>query len=123
MNPIRLCRKTLSSARERVIFSPGKDGEAGDIGFIVDGAGDLGLSLKAGDALIVPGKGPRQDLDRHLTVELGVGGSIDLAHAALAELACYFIVCVGGIDHWLFLTRGEFLTHMVEEVLEQDYVI
>jgi len=27
------------SARERAIFSPGKDGEAGDIGFIVDATG------------------------------------------------------------------------------------
>ena len=34
-----LCRKTPPSARERVIFSPGKDGEAGDIGIVVDGAG------------------------------------------------------------------------------------
>ena len=36
---IRLCRKSPPPARERAIFSPGKDGEAGDIGFIVDGAG------------------------------------------------------------------------------------
>ena len=36
---VRLCRKTPSSARERAIFSPGNDGEAGDIGFIVDTAG------------------------------------------------------------------------------------
>ena len=35
----RLCRKTPSSAREREIFRTGKDGEAGDIGFIVDAAG------------------------------------------------------------------------------------
>jgi len=35
----RLCRKSPPSAREREIFSPGKDGEAVDIGFIVDGAG------------------------------------------------------------------------------------
>ncbi len=35
----RLYRKTPSSARERAVFSPGKDGEAGDIGFVVDGAG------------------------------------------------------------------------------------
>ncbi len=35
----RLCLKSLSSARERAIFSPGKDGEAGDIGFIVDAVG------------------------------------------------------------------------------------
>ncbi len=35
----RLCQKTPSSAREGAILSPGKDGEAGDISFIVDGAG------------------------------------------------------------------------------------
>jgi len=33
------CRRIPSSARERAIFSPGKDGEAGDVGFIVDTAG------------------------------------------------------------------------------------
>jgi hypothetical protein len=35
----RLCLKTPSSARERAIFPPGKNGEADDIGFIVDAAG------------------------------------------------------------------------------------
>ncbi len=35
----RLCLRTPSSARERAIFSPGKDGEAGDVGSIVDAAG------------------------------------------------------------------------------------
>ena len=35
----RLFRKTPSSARERAIFSPGKDGEAGDVCSIVDAAG------------------------------------------------------------------------------------
>jgi len=35
----RLFRKSPPSARERALFSPGKDDEAGDIGFIVDGAG------------------------------------------------------------------------------------
>ncbi len=34
----RLCRETPSSARERAVFSTGKDGEAGDVGFIVDAA-------------------------------------------------------------------------------------
>jgi tetratricopeptide (TPR) repeat protein len=32
------CRRIPSSARERAIFSSGKDGEAGDVGFIVDTA-------------------------------------------------------------------------------------
>ncbi|NQV34930.1 MAG: glycoside hydrolase family 127 protein, partial [Phycisphaeraceae bacterium] len=35
----RLCRKSPPSARERAIFSSGNDGEAGDIGVIVDAAG------------------------------------------------------------------------------------
>ena len=35
----KLFLKTSSSARERAIFSPGKDGEAGDVGSIVDAAG------------------------------------------------------------------------------------
>ena len=35
----RLCRKTPSSARERDIFSSGKNGEAGDVCSIVDAAG------------------------------------------------------------------------------------
>jgi len=35
----RFCRKTPSSARERAVFSPGKDGEAGDVCLIVDTAG------------------------------------------------------------------------------------
>ena len=35
----RLCLITPASARERAIFSPGKDGEAGDVGSIVDAAG------------------------------------------------------------------------------------
>jgi len=34
-----VCRRIPSSARERAIFSSGKDGEAGDVGSIVDAAG------------------------------------------------------------------------------------
>ncbi len=37
----RFCLENLSSARERDIFSSGKDGEEGDIKRIVDGAGRL----------------------------------------------------------------------------------
>jgi hypothetical protein len=34
-----VCRRIPSLARERAIFSSGKDGEAGDVCFIVDTAG------------------------------------------------------------------------------------
>jgi len=37
----RLCLKTPSSGARSSGFSPGKDGETGDIGFIVDGAPDV----------------------------------------------------------------------------------
>ncbi len=33
----------------------------------------------------VVGEDRRQDLERNLTAQLGVGGAIDLSHAALAE--------------------------------------
>ena len=36
-----VCRRIPSSARERAIFSAGKDGEVGDVGFIVDTAPDV----------------------------------------------------------------------------------
>ena len=39
VRPLGACRRIPSSARERAIFSPGKDGEADDVGFIVDAAG------------------------------------------------------------------------------------
>ena len=37
----RLCLKTPSSGARASVFSPDKDGEAGDIGSIVDGAPDV----------------------------------------------------------------------------------
>ena len=46
----------------------------------------LRFALEAGEALRVGGEGDREDLDRHLAPELGVGGAIDLAHAAFAQL-------------------------------------
>jgi hypothetical protein len=39
MKTLEVCRRIPSSARERAIFSTGKDGEAGDVCSIVDGAG------------------------------------------------------------------------------------
>ena len=47
---------------------------------------ELRLALEAREALRVRGEGRGQDLDRDLALELRVGGAVDLAHAALAEL-------------------------------------
>ena len=38
-NRLGACRRIPSLVRERAIFSSGKDGKAGDVGFIVDTAG------------------------------------------------------------------------------------
>lgn len=59
----------------------------------------LGLSLEAGQASSILGKGLRQDLDRRLTIELGIGGPLDLAHAPLAELSGDLIVCDVLVDN------------------------
>ena len=46
----------------------------------------MALSASHGEAISVPCKGLRQDLGGHLSIQLGVGGAIDLPHAPLAEL-------------------------------------
>ena len=62
--------------------------EAVDVGDVrvVERGEQLRLALEAGEALRVGGEGRGQDLDRDLAPELRVGGAIDLAHAAFAEL-------------------------------------
>ena len=47
---------------------------------------ELRFALESRQALLVLGERCGQDLDRDLAPELGVGGAIDLAHAALAQL-------------------------------------
>jgi len=48
----------------------------------------------------VLGKGGRQDLDGHLAMELGIGGTVNGAHAALAELGGDLVVAdAGGQAH------------------------
>ena len=72
--------------------------DRGDVGMIEFRQG-LRFTLESGQTFLTPGKGFGQDLDGHFTVELGVGGLIDLAHAALAELRSDLVMCDGGVDH------------------------
>ncbi len=44
------------------------------------------FSLKAAHALGIGGKLLGQDFECHVSVELGIGGTIDFSHAALADL-------------------------------------
>src|SRR5579864_2663187 len=45
----------------------------------------LGFSCEPGEALRVVRERLRKEFDRHVTVEPGVAGAVDLAHAARAE--------------------------------------
>ncbi len=56
-----------------------------DIGTI-QGGEDFSLTLKARQALRVSSELRRQHLDRHVALQLGVSGPIDLAHPAHADL-------------------------------------
>ena len=57
-----------------------------DIG-VVERGQNLGLALEAGQPVLIGCHGGRQDLQGHLTLQLGVAGPIDLAHTARAEMA------------------------------------
>ncbi len=41
---------------------------------------------------------PRQDLERHLPVQLGIGGMIDLPHAPLANEGGHVVMGESGTD-------------------------
>ena len=72
--------------------------DGGDVR-VAQGGQDFCFSFKAGDAILIPGKGLRQYLDRHVTVELGIGGTIDFAHATLTDFGGDLVMGNGGVDH------------------------
>ncbi len=55
-----------------------------DVG-MVQRCENLRFPLKPRQSIRISGKRFGQDLERHLPVELGVGGLIDLSHPALAD--------------------------------------
>jgi len=63
----------------RGFLNPMDDNNVG----VAQGGKDLGFTFKQGYVILVPGQGLRQDLDGDVTVELGVGGTVDFTHAAL----------------------------------------
>src|SRR5262249_9814171 len=52
---------------------------------VAQGGQQLRLALEPAETLRVGREGAREDLDRHVTAELGVAGPVHLAHAAGAE--------------------------------------
>ncbi len=57
---------------------------------------DFGFPLKPGKPITVSGQEGRQDLDGHLTFQLGIGGPIHLPHAAFAKERCDLIDAEAG---------------------------
>ena len=72
--------------------------DPGDVRVIERGQ-NFSLPLKADQPLLVIGKTLRQHLDGHVPVQLGVSGSEDFSHTALAKLGRDFVVGEGGVDH------------------------
>ncbi len=52
----------------------------------------------AGEAIRIVSKRLGQDLQRHLAVELGISGPIDLSHPALADQGSHVVVAEPGAD-------------------------
>jgi hypothetical protein len=52
-------------------------------------------ALKAGHALGIARQAGRQNFDRHVAPQPGVGGAVHFAHAALAELGCNAVMSYG----------------------------
>ena len=77
-NALGACRRIPTSARERAIFSPGKDGEGGDVGFIVDAAGRSQAE-----------KGPLEARSNCLTGSLAPGPGYSEVNATVAIPRCY----------------------------------
>ena len=70
---------------------------------MVEAGEDLRLPREPGEPIRITGEGVGEDLQRHLAVELRVGGLPDLAHAALAQECGDVVVpeaCPRCESHW-----------------------
>ena len=84
-----------------------------DVGKVQRGE-DSGFTLEAGEPISIAGKRLRQDPERHLGVQLGIGGLVDLSHTPLADEGGDPVVGESGADvqgHWI-LGRVEAESHV-----------
>ena len=82
--------------------------DRGDVG-VIQRRQHLGLAAEACHALGILSEELGQHFDRHLTSELGVFGTVHLAHATFAQLAGYLEMSQSLTDH-SFTPRGA--THL-----------
>ena len=65
---------------------------------MVETGENLRFPLEPRKAIRITGEGVGQDLERHLPVQLGIGGLVDLAHAPLANEGGDLVVAESGAD-------------------------
>ena len=65
-----------------------------------------GLTLEALDELRVEGQGERQDLDRHLALEVAVAGPVDHRHSAPPQLLDDLVLGRQSLAHEIGLLHG-----------------
>ena len=58
----------------------------------------LHLALKPGQPIKISSEGLRQNLERHLPIQLRIGGLVDLAHAPLTDEGGDVVVAEAGAD-------------------------
>ena len=68
-----------------------------DVGMVQAGE-DLRLPREPGEPIRISGKRLGQDLQRHLPVQFGIGGLIDLSHAAFTNEGGDIVVAESGAD-------------------------
>ncbi len=69
-----------------------------DVGMI-QGGQHLRFSLESTHSLGIRGKLLGQYLQRHVPIQLGIGGTVDLSHTPLAYFLSDFVVADGRSDH------------------------
>ena len=65
---------------------------------VVEAGEDLGFPLEPGQPIRIARKRLGQDLERHLAVELRIGGLIDLPHPAFADEGGDVVMAESGAD-------------------------
>ena len=71
--------------QRRGAASPLETVDGGDVR-VVERREDLGFAPEAREPIGISGHRLGQDLDRHVALQVGVGGAVDLTHSASAEL-------------------------------------
>ena len=66
---------------------------------VIERSQQFGIPLKPGQSLGIGGKLLGQDFQRHVPVQLGIGGTVDLAHPTLAYQFQDFVMANGGTDY------------------------